>query len=55
MTNEELGELLNSHSEEWVDGFLSAINLNSQMKSAFLRGMIGETVLLQDELRPQAQ
>lgn len=47
MTNEELTELLTSHSEEWQDGFFYAINMTSAMKSAFLKQLIGEEVIFQ--------
>jgi len=44
MTNEKLAELLKGKSQEWKDGFFAAVNLNSDMKAAFLGSMIGEKV-----------
>lgn len=44
MTNEELELLFKGKSEEWLAGFCSAVNLNSDMKAAFLKSMIGQHV-----------
>lgn len=44
MTNEELKAILRGKSEQWREGFFFAVNLNSDMKAAFLTNMIGEPV-----------
>jgi hypothetical protein len=53
VTNEDLRAILEHKSEDWRAGFFAAVNLNNDMKAAFLRGMIGEKVEVScDEARP---
>ena len=44
LANRELSGLLEDKSEEWRAGFFAAVNLNSDMKAAFLRNFIGAHV-----------
>lgn len=44
MTNEELSKLLSDKSDEWKVGFFAAVNLNSDMKAAFIEQFIGQHV-----------
>ena len=48
MTNEELSALLRDKSEDWRAGFFKAVNLNSDMKAAFLRNLIDEIVIVDE-------
>jgi hypothetical protein len=48
MTNDELRALLADKSEDWRAGFFKAVNLSNDMKAAFLKGMIGERVVVEE-------
>jgi len=53
MEDEKLKEigLLKGKSQDYRDGFFAAINLYSDMKAAFLRGMIGQQVTVEEHGR----